>query len=174
MGYKKPPRSTRFVKGRSGNQAGRPPGRHNQPPYEDILGRIVTIRENGVERRVTAAEAFLLKLAARGVEGNSAAAQALFAMIEQARYRRQANLPIVIEHHIVTPGSVTQALEILGMAKKLDPFRETARMALEPWLVEAALKRLAKPLTRAEQRIVVEATRTPRKVQWPQWWSEYP
>jgi len=25
------------------------------------------------------------------------------------------------------------------MATKLDPYRETARMALEPWLVEAAL-----------------------------------
>jgi len=25
------------------------------------------------------------------------------------------------------------------MAKKLDPYRETARMALEPWLIEAAL-----------------------------------
>jgi hypothetical protein len=25
------------------------------------------------------------------------------------------------------------------MAKKLDPYRETARIALEPWLVEAAL-----------------------------------
>jgi hypothetical protein len=25
------------------------------------------------------------------------------------------------------------------MARKLDPYRETARMALEPWLVETAL-----------------------------------
>jgi hypothetical protein len=60
------------------------------------------------------------------------------------------------------------------MAKKLDPYRETARMALEPWFVEAALARLVQPLSPAEQRIVVKATRTPRKVRWPKWWSENP
>ena len=33
------------------------------------------------------------------------------------------------------------------MAKKLDPYRETARMALEPWLVEAALACLPQTLS---------------------------
>jgi hypothetical protein len=60
------------------------------------------------------------------------------------------------------------------MVKKLDPYRETARIALEPWLVEAALARLSQPLSPADQRIVVKATRTPHKVRWPEWWSEYP
>jgi hypothetical protein len=48
------------------------------------------------------------------------------------------------------------------MARKLDPYRETARMALAPWLVEAALARLSQPLSPTDQRIVVKATRTPR------------
>ena len=60
------------------------------------------------------------------------------------------------------------------MAKKLDPYRETARMALEPRLVEAALVRLPQTLSPANQRIIVNATRTPHKVEWPEWWSEYP
>jgi hypothetical protein len=60
------------------------------------------------------------------------------------------------------------------MARKLDAYRETARMALEPWLVEAALARLSQPLSPVDQRIVVKATRTPRKVRWPKWWSENP
>ena len=60
------------------------------------------------------------------------------------------------------------------MAKKLDSYRETARMALEPWLVEAALAHLKGTLSPAEQRIVVKATRTPHKVRWPKWWSEHP
>jgi hypothetical protein len=59
-------------------------------------------------------------------------------------------------------------------SKKLDPYRETARMTLEPWLVEAALARLGRKLNPAEQRIIVNATRTPRKVRWPEWWSEHP
>jgi hypothetical protein len=59
------------------------------------------------------------------------------------------------------------------MAKKLDSYRENARMALEPWLVEAALARLDRKLSPAEQQIIVKATRTPRKVRWPEWWSEH-
>jgi hypothetical protein len=173
-GYRRPPRTTRFPKGRSGNLAGRPRGRHRQAPYEAVLGRMVTIREGGVERRVTALEAFLLQLAKRGVEGDSAAARASLALIEEARKRQGASGPLTIIRTIVAPGSVTSALEALRMAKKLDPYRETARMALEPWLVEAALARLAQPLSPAEQRIVVKATRTPHKVRWPKWWSEKP
>jgi hypothetical protein len=60
------------------------------------------------------------------------------------------------------------------MAKKLDPDRETARMALEPWLVEASLGRLGRTLSPAEQRTIINATRTPHKVKWPEWWSERP
>ena len=74
----------------------------------------------------------------------------------------------------MSPGSVTSALESLRMAKKLDEYRETARMALEPWLVEAALARLPHTLNPGDQRIIVKATRTPHKVRWPEWWSEYP
>jgi hypothetical protein len=54
------------------------------------------------------------------------------------------------------------------MARKLDAYRPTARMALEPWIVEVALARLGdRRLTNAEQRIILDATRTPRKVKWP-------
>jgi hypothetical protein len=42
-------------------------------------------------------------------------------------------------------------------------------MALEPWLVEAALADIDRKLSPAEQRTIVIATRTPRKVRWPEW-----
>ena len=60
------------------------------------------------------------------------------------------------------------------MARKLDRLRETARIMLEPWLVEAALARLGRTLSLGEQRTIVQATRTPHKVRWPEWWSERP
>jgi hypothetical protein len=176
VGYRKPPRTTRFTRGRSGNPAGRPRGRHREAPYEAVLGQMVKIREGGAERQVTAAEAFLLQLTKRALEGDDAAARASLAVIEEAKERPGVSEPqvSVIIRSIVDPGSVTSALEPLRMAKKLDPYRETARMALEPWLVEASLARLSQPLSPADQRIVVKATRTPHKVRWPEWWSEHP
>jgi hypothetical protein len=145
-------------------------------PYEAVLGQMVTIREGGVERRVTAAEAFLLKLTKRGLEGDGAAARATLAVIEEVTERPSTHqgLPSVIVRTIVVPGSVTSALAPLRMAKKLDPYRETARMALEPWLVESALARLDRRLSPADQRTIVKATRTPHRVRWPKWWSDNP
>jgi Family of unknown function (DUF5681) len=176
VGYRKPPSATRFAKGRSGNPSGRPRGRHRQAPYESVLGQMVKIREGGAERHVTAAEAFLLPLAKRGVEGDGAAARECLARIEQAKERQGAGQSPISAIVLVgvAPGGVTSALEPLRMAKKLDPYSKTARMVLEPWLVEAALARLGRPLSPAEQRTIVDATRTPHKVKWPEWWSENP
>jgi hypothetical protein len=115
-GYGRPPRTTRFTKGQSGNPAGRPRGRRREAPYEAVLGQMVTIREGGVERRVTAAEAFLLQLTKRGLEGDSAAARASLTAIEKVRERPSTHQgPSVIIRTIVGPGSVTSALERDGV-----------------------------------------------------------
>jgi hypothetical protein len=175
-GYRRPPKTARFTKGLSGNPAGRPRGRRREAPYEAVLGQLVTIRESGVARRVTADEAFLLQLIKQGLEGHGVAGRSILAAIEEVNKRGNARQGFsgVIVRTLVAPGSVTSALTPLRMAKKLDPYRETARMALEPWLIEAALARLRQALSPADQRTIVSATRTPHKVKWPEWWSEHP
>jgi hypothetical protein len=173
VGYRRPPRTSRFTKGKSGNPAGRPRARHRQVPHEAVLGQMVTIREGGTERRVTAAEAFLLQLAKRGIEGDGAAARASLAVIEEAKNKR-SEYGTIREVRLMAAGSLTPALQQLRMAKILDPYGKTERMALEPWLVEAALARLPEPLGPADQQTVLNATRTPHKVRWPEWWSELP
>src|SRR5260370_39118059 len=82
-GYGRPPKATRFKKGQRSNPVGRPRGRRGEAPYEAVLGQMVTIREGGVERRVTAEEAFLLQRAERGVGGGGAATRTALGPIEK-------------------------------------------------------------------------------------------
>jgi hypothetical protein len=173
VGYGKPPRSTRFQKGQSGNPRGRPRNKRRAIPYDALLGQMVTIREDGRERRVTAAEAFLLHLTKRGLEGDSAAARASLAAIEEARAVSRRDDPIIsIVSHLVSPGSVGRALDALGMAVKLNKNCDRAYYRLKPWIVQAALCRMSEPsLTAEEQKTVVDATHSPEKVEWPSWWT---
>lgn len=174
VGHKRPPAGSRFAKGQSGNPQGRPRGRHRTAPYEAVLGQKVTIRDGAVEKRMSAAEAFMLHMAKRGLEGDGPAGRALMSAIEEVSVQKAVsdNSVHTIVHVAVAPGSVNSALEPLRMARKLDPHRPSARMMLEPWILEAALERLGdRKLSRGEQQIVLAATRTPQKVKWPDWWE---
>lgn len=179
VGCARPPVSTRFKPGRSGNPRGRPKGQGNALPYEAMLGQLVTIREDGIERRVTAAEAFLLHLTKSGLAGNGPAGRAALAALETARAARGGGADddtvTVILLSFVSPGEAYPALRALRMTKMLDAERPTIRAMIEPWLVEAALARLGdRRLTLEEQAEVWRATRTPRKVCWPTWWALTP
>ena len=138
------------------------------------MGQMVTIREDGRERRVTAAEAFLLHLTKRGLEGDSAAARASLAAIEEARLSSKRDEPTIsgIVTHYVEPGAVGSALDPLGLAVKLKRHSKDAYYRLQPWIVQAALERFGdRRLTVEEQGVVMNATRSPEKVVWPEWWS---
>jgi hypothetical protein len=174
IGYKRPPHATRFQKGKSGNPRGRPRNRRREVPYDHILGQIVTIREDGRERRVTAAEAFLLQLTKKGLEGDTAAARASLEIIEAARARRGGIEGVdTITRIIFSTFSIGCSLKTLGLAIKLNPLsKEKVSWKLQPWIVEAALARLgSRELSVEEQRTVLSATRTPAKVNWPSWWT---
>lgn len=174
-GYKKPPASGRFRKGQSGNPKGRPKGRHRLPPMEEVMGQTVTIRDGDGVREVTAEVAFLHKVQELALKGNSSAIRAyenLKGTLE-AHIGRDESLPKRIAIHFIRPGSVNTALDILHMGRFRDRYRQgRATIVLEPWLVETALERLGhKRLTRQEQETVWVATRSPGKVNWPDWWQ---
>lgn len=173
VGYKRPPEATRFKKGRSGNPKGRPRARHRQVPYDSVLGQMVTVREDGRERRITAAEAFILQLTQKGLAGDSAAARASLAAIEEARAKRDPSHGHEVPRVIISTFGLGSAIGDLGIGIKKNRLnKDKVRWELQPWIVEAALNRLGvRKLTEDEQREVWKNTRTPEKVNWPTWWT---
>ena len=131
IGYRKPPVATRFRKGESGNPGGRPRGRRRLP-YEAVLGQMVTIREDGRVRRVTAAEAFLLQLD-QARPGGRRRSHPLCPGSDRRETGCPAGEPRASARSSLSVSlraGVNIALEPLRMARKLDRYRETARMAL--------------------------------------------
>lgn len=174
VGYGKPPSASRFRKGQSGNPRGRPKNRSREIPYDAVLGQMVTIREEGRERRVTAAEAFLLQLTQKGLAGDSAAARSSLEAIEAARAARHDEGPEIstIICKAVSNGA-DAILDKLDLARLKYPTDEKrVRWGINPWIVELALARLGeRKLSLADQREVFANTRTPDKVRWPDWWA---
>ncbi len=134
VGYGRPPASTRFRKGQSGNPRGRPRGsKSGALPYEAVLGRLVTIRDGAAERRVSAEEAFLLHIAKSASAGRRCC-RAAMAAIEAARAQRGGNCgfdALTITYKFVAPGSVSHALEPLRMARMMNRYAPGARILLE-------------------------------------------
>jgi Family of unknown function (DUF5681) len=175
VGYKSPPRSTRYPTGVSGNPKGRPKRKGEGLPYARILDRMVTIKDAFGARRVTAEEAFILYLRKKALDGHEAAQERL-EEIQAFRRERDPDLSsegiTTILRVIVSPDNPNHALLLLKMAGKLYRFQPHAQIKLEPWLVQRALDRLGdRRLTIKQRATVVAATRTPGKVRWPDWWE---
>ena len=91
VGYGKPPVSTQFKKGRSGNLRGRPKGaRGVRTLLQEALAQQITISEAGRTSRVSKSEALILSLITKAIKGDiRAAAQILRLMEEQGGATKQ-------------------------------------------------------------------------------------
>jgi len=107
VGYGKPPVSTRFVKGQSGNPQGRPRKPKPRPPrlsdglserfLEEEAYRPVALRENGQAIELAAAQAVIRSLAAGAIKGNRLS-QKYF--IEHLARLEQRNLERDVQNYV--------------------------------------------------------------------------
>jgi hypothetical protein len=81
VGYGKPPKTTRFRKGESGNARGRPRGSLNlATDLTAELGEHITVREDGRPRKVSKQRALIKSLMAKALQGDVRAMAALLAL----------------------------------------------------------------------------------------------
>jgi hypothetical protein len=84
VGYKRPPKTTRFQKGQSGNAKGRPKGAKNFATVLSAeLNARITVTENGVRKTISKREAAVKHVVNKAASGHLPAAKML---LDQERY----------------------------------------------------------------------------------------
>jgi len=82
MGYGKPPRHSRFVKGQSGNPRGRPPGAKNlKTLLNKALNELVVVTDNGGRRKISKREAIVTQLVNRSAKADFKAIQIVLGLV---------------------------------------------------------------------------------------------
>jgi Family of unknown function (DUF5681) len=82
VGYGKPPASTQYRKGQSGNRTGRPKGANNlKTDLLEELGEKVTLKEGTRTKKVTKQRAMVKTIVAKTLKGESRAATTLIGLL---------------------------------------------------------------------------------------------
>ena len=93
VGYRRPPRHSRFQPGQSGNPRGRPRGvKSLSDIVRKIVGQKVTVTENGRVRRIPRLEAILLRAAGEASRGDARALRLLLQLTERYGESAQAGV----------------------------------------------------------------------------------
>ena len=84
VGYRRPPKASQFVAGKSGNPKGRPKGgRSVGAVLQSIIQQKVAVTENGKTRRIPALEVMLRRLANDAMRSDPRAMKLLLALIDR-------------------------------------------------------------------------------------------
>jgi len=99
IGYRKPPRHTRFKPGPSGNPSGRP--KKKATTFSESIGRelntFITVTEGGKQRRITKLDAIAKQQTNKAVTGDVKATALLMRAIEPREFDQADNLSPVLQ-----------------------------------------------------------------------------
>jgi hypothetical protein len=171
-----------FPKGRSGNPKGRPRGTRvpTGSAFEVLLDRTFAVPDGGGTREISFEEALQRRTFQDALAGKAMAVRAVLKWIREreawlAKHEPKAHKPIPWRIMSVDPDNADDALVLLGIAAP-DPARadadfcaNRAQLLLEPWAVQAALRRRrgGQRLTEREISEVRRCTRDPDSLRWP-------
>ena len=84
VGYGKPPATSRFKKGKSGNPKGRPKGSRNfASDLKVVLNTKVKVTEDGEQKTVTSQLAIMMQLRAQALNGNPKAMDKIITLAKE-------------------------------------------------------------------------------------------
>jgi hypothetical protein len=91
IGYKRPPKSGQFKKGKSGNSKGRPKGSKNfLTLLEKELSQSITVNENGKKKTVSRLQAMVMRMVAGALQGEPKALLTLVDILRRTGQMSQA------------------------------------------------------------------------------------
>jgi hypothetical protein len=171
-----------FPKGRSGNPKGRPRGTRatTGSAFEVLVDRTFAVPDVGGKREISFKDALQLRTFQDALAGKAMAMRAVLKWIREREawlvaHRPKDHKPISWRVMSVDPDNADAALVLLGIAAP-DPARadpdysaNRAQLLLEPWAVQAALRRRrgGQRLTESEISEVRRCTRDSDSLRWP-------
>jgi hypothetical protein len=103
IGYRRPPVSGRFKKGKSGNPKGRPKGSGNFVTIlERELGHSIVMTENGKKKTITRMEAMVKRIVADALQGDRKALLTLFDILRRTGQLEQTGIESLLPDDYAT------------------------------------------------------------------------
>jgi hypothetical protein len=174
------PNGGQFRKGRSGNPGGRPTvSRASRASAFDVLvEKTLTVAHHGGTREMTVEEALQQRIYRDAVAGRRRAQREVLKWIMKheawlAEYAPQPSRWATTRHISPDPDNADAALLLLGIAAanpaRADIGADRAQLLLEPWAVQASLRRRrgGNRLTEDERNTIRRCTRDSDSLRWP-------
>jgi len=169
-----------FRKGHSGNPGGRPPtSRPSQASSFDLLvEKTLTVAHHGGTREITMEEALQQRTYRDALAGKRMAQREVLKWIMKreawlAKHAPHASRSTTTRHISPDPDNADAALLLLGIAApnpaRAEFGKDRAQLLLEPWAVQAALRRRrgGHRLADRERDEIRRCTRDPDGLRWP-------